>query len=115
MYASRCAPAVATTNDPEKRETACAIARAFAAQFDAMTDGTVPRCVPGGGGTGALARLDVWLPDARTYELVHTTNLLAGLAAWTNRTQGLPAGRGFQALALTNEAERRFFRVRSAP
>lgn len=91
------------------------IARAFAAQFDAMTDGTVPRCVPGGGGTGALARLDVWLPDARTYELVHTTNLLAGLAAWTNRTQGLPAGRGFQALALTNEAERRFFRVRSAP
>ena len=90
------------------------MARAFAAQFEAMTDGTVPWCALRTSGSASSSQLSFWLPDAVSYELVFTTNLLAP-EAWTNLAQALPAGRGTNALPLANDAERRFYRIRTVP
>ena len=90
------------------------LARAFAAQFDAMTDGTIPWCALRSGGTAAVARLTYWLPYSNAYELVQTTNLF-DLPAWTNRAALLPVRRGTDSLPLTNAAPRRFFRIRPVP
>ena len=89
------------------------IAAAFVAQFAAMTDGLEPWCaLRAAGGTEWL---DYWLPDASAYEVAATTNLLAGAAAWTNRVQLLPPGRGTNSTALPLDGPRGFFRVRAAP
>ena len=89
------------------------IAEAFRAQFAAMTDGLKPWCALRT--AGAAAWLDYWLPEAEPYELVSTTNLLAGSAAWTNRVATLPAGRGTNSLPLATGGAQQFFRVRPAP
>ena len=89
------------------------IAEAFRAQFAAMTDGLKPWCALRT--AGASAWLDYWLPETEPYELVYTTNLLAGAAAWTNRVQELPEGRGTNSVPLAIGEDRRFFRVRPAP
>ena len=90
------------------------VAQAFVAQFNAMTDGTVPWCELGSGGSPAASRLTYWLPYANAYELVHTTNLF-DLASWTNRAALLSAARGTHSQLLTNTAARRFFRIRPVP
>lgn len=90
------------------------IAQAFAAQFNAMTDGLVPRGALWTAGTSASSRFWYWLPDDRPCELVSTTNLLAG-AAWTNRVLLLPAGRGTNSLILTNSLPAGFYRIRQLP
>ena len=89
------------------------IAAAFTAQFAAMTDGLKPWCALRT--AGASAWLDYWLPDDLAHELVYTTNLLGGVAAWTNRAAVLPALRGTYSVPLTRDAERRFFRIRPVP
>ena len=89
------------------------IAEAFRAQFAAMTDGLKPWCALRT--AGAAAWLDYWLPEAEPYELVSTTNLLAGSAAWTNRVAELPAGRGTNSVPLALGGAPQFFRVRPAP
>lgn len=90
------------------------IARAFVAQFNAMTDGVYPWCGLGTGGSSATSRLTCWRPYTAAYEVVHTTNLF-DLDSWTNRAQVLPSGRGFLSVTVTNHAERGFYRVRPAP
>ena len=90
------------------------IAAAFAAQFDAMTDGRIPWCRLRSGGTSSTSRLTYWLPYAGAYELVRTTNLF-DLATWTNRDALLSAARGTFSLSLTNAAARRFYRIRPVP
>ncbi len=90
------------------------LARAFVAQFNAMTDGTVPWCALGPGAVAGESRLAYWLPYANAYELVHTTNLFDG-ATWTNRAALLPAGRGTNSLPAPNDAARRFYRIRTVP
>ena len=90
------------------------IARALAAQFDAMTDGTVPRCGLSSTGSSATVRFSCWLPYADAYELVYATNV-PGLAAWTNWATNLPATRGMHSLTLPRAAERRFYRIRPVP
>lgn len=89
------------------------IAAAFTAQFAAMTDGLKPWCALRT--AGASAWLDYWLPDDLAHELVFTTNLLGGVAAWTNRAAVLPAARGTHSVPLARDAERRFFRIRPSP
>ena len=89
------------------------IAEAFRAQFAAMTDGLKPWCALRT--AGAAAWLDYWLPEEEPYELVSTTNLLAGTAVWTNHVATLPAGRGTNFLPLATGGARQFFRVRPAP
>ena len=90
------------------------IAAAFAAQFDAMTDGRIPWCRLRSGGTSTTSQLTYWLPYAGAYELVRTTNLF-DLATWTNRAALLSAARGTFSLSLTNDAARRFYRIRPVP
>jgi len=90
------------------------IAAAFVAQFNAMTDGTVPWCGLTTGGSAATSRLFYWLPDADAYEVVRTTNLFER-AMWTNRTQALPVGRGTNSAPVTNDWPRGFYRIRAVP
>lgn len=90
------------------------MARAFVAQFNAMTDGTIPWCGMRSGGSSAAVRFLYWLPYASRYEVVHATNLL-NLATWTNRTTNLPAMRGTNSLVLPRDAAHRFYRIRSVP
>ena len=90
------------------------MAAAFAAQFNAMTDGTIPWCALRSAGSSTASRLACWLPDSNAYEVVQTTNLFA-LASWTNRAGLLTVGRGMNSLSLTNDAPRRFFRIRRVP
>ncbi len=90
------------------------MARAFVAQFNAMTDGTIPWCALRTGGSAAASGLTYWLPYTNAYELVRTTNLF-DLATWTNPAASLPAGRGIHSMSLTNAGERQFFRIRQLP
>jgi hypothetical protein len=90
------------------------MAQAFVGQFSAMTDGLLPRCVISSRGSPQTSSVWFWLPDAISYELVRTTNLLNG-TTWTHRVQLLPAGRGTNTLTVTNSAPRSFFRIRRVP
>ena len=90
------------------------MAAAFVAQFNAMTDGTIPWCALRSGGSSAASRLAYWLPDSNAYEVVQTTNLFA-LASWTNRAALLAARRGTNSLPLANAAPRGFYRIRLVP
>ncbi|HAL92638.1 MAG TPA: hypothetical protein DCM68_06405 [Verrucomicrobia bacterium] len=90
------------------------MAHAFVAQFNAMTDGTIPWCGLRSGGSSAVSRLSYWLPYTTAYEVVHATNVF-DLSAWTNFVQSLPSGRGTNTVTVTNRAERGFYRVRPVP
>lgn len=90
------------------------MARAFAAQFNAMTDGILPRCGLGSGGSSGVSRLSVWLPYTNQYEVVHSTHLF-DLTSWTNRVQLLPAGRGTHSVNVTNPAVKGFYRIQPVP
>ncbi len=90
------------------------MARALAAQFEVMTDGTAPWSRLRTTGTSGTARLVYWLPYTNTCELVHTTNVFS-LATWTSRVAVLPAGRGTNSLVVTNSATQGFYRIRFAP
>jgi phosphatidylserine/phosphatidylglycerophosphate/cardiolipin synthase-like enzyme len=90
------------------------LAQALVAQFNAMTDGTVPWFRLESGGEAATGRFVYWLPYTNRYEVLFTANLLEP-AAWTNLLQGLPPGRGTNAVTTTNRAERGFFRLRQIP
>ena len=90
------------------------IAKALAAQFDAMTDGTVPWCGLSSTGLSATVRFTCWLPYANAHEVVYATNV-PSLAAWTNWATNLPAARGIHTLLLPRDAARRFYRIRLVP
>ena len=90
------------------------IAQAFAAQFNAMTDGTVPWCRLESGGEAATGRFVYWLPTTNRYEVLFTTNVLDA-GTWTNRVQNLPPGRGTNAVPTTNSSARGFYRIRAVP
>lgn len=90
------------------------IAQAFAAQFNAMTDGTEPWCRLESGGDAAAGRLAYWLPYAARYELVFTTNVLDP-GTWTNRVQELSPSRGTNAVTTMYPANRGFYRIRAIP
>ena len=90
------------------------MARAFVAQFNAMTDGVVPWCALRTSGAAGTARLTYWLPFTSRYEVVHTTNVLDA-GTWTNRERLLTAARGTNTLSVTRGAERRFYRIRAVP
>ena len=89
------------------------MAEAFRAQFAAMTDGMKPWCALRTAGT--VDWLDYWLPEDLPYELVGTSDLTVGMAAWTNRVQWLPELRGTNSVVVTNAAEKGFVRVQAVP
>lgn len=90
------------------------IAKAFVAQFNAMTDGTIPWCAMSSGGSASAVRLSYWLPLTNRYEVVVTTNLFDS-ATWTNHTTNLPVRRGTQSILLPRDAERQYYRIRQVP
>ena len=90
------------------------IAQALVAQFNAMTDGTVPWFRLESVGSAATGRFVYWLPDTNRYEVLFTTNVLDA-GTWTNREMALPPGRGTNAVPTTNRTERGFYRLRAVP
>lgn len=90
------------------------LAQALVAQFNAMTDGTVPWFRLESGGSAASGRLVYWLPTTNRYEVVFTTNVLE-LGTWTNRMQELSPVRGTNAVATPYPAARGFYRLRPVP
>ena len=89
-------------------------AQALVAQFNAMTDGTLPWFRLESGGSAATGRFVYWLPFTNRYEVLFTTNVREA-GSWTNREQGLPPGRGTNAVPTTNRTERWFYRLRLVP
>ncbi len=90
------------------------IAAAVVAQFDAMTDGTVPWCRLRSQGASSPLLLTCWLPNTNGHELV-AADRVSDVAVWTNGAQRLAATRGFQSIPLARDAERRFYRIRPVP
>lgn len=90
------------------------LAQALTAQFNVMTDGTIPWCRLESGGNAATGRFVYWLPTPSRYEVVFTTNVLE-LGTWTNRVLELPPVRGTNAVATPYPAARGFFRLRALP
>ncbi len=90
------------------------LAQALVAQFNVLTDGTVPWFRLESGGSAANGRFVYWLPDTNRYEVLFTTNVL-DTGSWTNRELALPPGRGTHAVPTTNRTERGFYRLRAVP
>ena len=90
------------------------LAQALVAQFNVLTDGTVPWFRLESGGSAANGRFVYWLPDTNRYEVLFTTNVLE-TGTWTNREMALPPGRGTHAVPTTNRTERGFYRLRAVP
>ena len=90
------------------------LAQALVAQFNAMTDGTLPWFRLESGGSAANGRFVYWLPYTNRYEVLFTTNVREA-ASWTNRELLLPPGRGTNAAPTTNRTERGFYRLRPVP
>ena len=90
------------------------LAQALVAQFNAMTDGTVPWFRLESGGSAAAGVLVYWLPFTNRYEVLFTTNVREA-GSWTNREQALPPGRGTNAVPTTNRTARGFYRLQLAP
>ena len=90
------------------------LAQALVAQFNVLTDGTVPWFRLESGGSAANGRFVYWLPDTNRYEVLFTTNVLDA-GTWTNREMALPPGRGTHAVPTTNRTERGFYRLRAVP
>jgi hypothetical protein len=87
------------------------MARAFAAQFNAMTDGMVPACGSSSGGSSASVRLHCWLPAPGSYEVLAAPQP-GGVGAWTQRVHVFSGGRGIESVLVPSPQARQFFRLR---
>ena len=86
------------------------MAMAFAAQFNAMTDGVVPWCQLRSMGSVTNARCFYWLPYTNQYALIETTNLF-NTNSWITVVTNLPTGRKTNSVLIPRNGVRGFYRI----
>ncbi len=85
-------------------------ARAFVAQFNAMTDGVIPWCQLRSTGSTATARCSYWLPYTNQYALIETTNLF-NTNSWITVVTNLKTERGTNSVLIPRNNTRGFYRI----